>query len=298
MPSSSESNGLSITESGPPIGLTVLATVLAIAAFTSNSILARLALGAEHIDAASFTTVRTLAAAATLWAILQLRQQPQVHQSVQPRMVTALLVYLVAFSFAYISLNAGTGALILFGAVQLTMFAVAFAEGERFSVSASAGIVLALGGLVYLLTPGTTVPDAGGALLMAIAGVAWGAYSLLGRGTMNPIAVTASNFLCCCPLVIVIGAVFASDTKIDAWGTILAILSGSLASGCGYAIWYTAVRGMTAGRAAVVQLSVPAFVALASAIVLLEPITTRLVIASSITLGGVALVLSQRSQGR
>jgi len=182
--------------------------------------------------------------------------------------------------------------------VQLTMFAVALAEGERFSVSAWAGIVLALGGLVYLLTPGAMVPDAGGALLMAIAGVAWGAYSLLGRGTINPIAVTASNFLCCCPLVIVVSAVFASDTKIDASGTVLAILSGSLASGCGYAIWYAAMRGMTAGRAAVVQLSVPAFVALASAIVLLEPITTRLMIASSITLGGVALVLSQRSHGK
>ncbi|MFY0609988.1 MAG: DMT family transporter [Hyphomicrobiaceae bacterium] len=213
-------------------------------------------------------------------------------------MVTALLVYLLAFSFAYISLNAGAGALILFGAVQLTMFAVAIAEGERFSVPAWGGIALAAGGLIYLLMPGAAVPNMAGALLMVVAGIAWGTYSLLGRGTADPMAVTASNFLFCCPVVIAVSAVFVGDTTIDVLGTVLAILSGSLASGCGYAAWYTAVNGMTAGRAAVVQLSVPALVALASAMILFEPITTRLVMASMITLGGVALVLSQRTRGR
>ncbi len=295
---SSGPKGFNATGTTASIGRTVLATALAITAFTSNSILARLALGAAHIDAASFTTVRTLAAAATLWGILCLRHQLRVHQPVQVRMVVALLIYLLAFSFAYTSLNAGSGALILFGAVQLTMFATAFAEGERFSVPAWVGIALALAGLSYLLLPGAAVPDAAGALLMAVAGVAWGAYSLLGRNTVNPIAVTASNFLFCCPLVISVSAVSAGSMQVDALGVALAILSGSLASGCGYAAWYSAVNGMSAGRAAVVQLSVPVFVAVASVVLLFEPITTRLLVASAATLGGVALILSQRNHNK
>jgi drug/metabolite transporter (DMT)-like permease len=200
----------------------------------------------------------------------------------------------VFFSFAYITLGAATGALILFGAVQLTMFAFALRGGERFALVAWGGLMLAAFGLVYLVSPGLSAPDPLGAMLMAIAGMAWGAYSLLGRGASNPLAATTMNFVYTAPLVALVSVFTFSGAHWSTPGVAYAIASGAIASGCGYVIWYAALRGLTAARAATVQLSVPVIAAIGAVLLLSEPVTLRLVLASVATLGGVAIVLMQR----
>jgi drug/metabolite transporter (DMT)-like permease len=264
-------------------------------AFAANSLLCRLALGAGEIDAASFTTIRVIAGVVTLVAISYAQGRPPSRSNGNWRSALALFAYMIFFSFAYISLGAANGALILFGAVQLTMFAVALSTGERFPVLALAGLAVAVGGLVYLVSPGLTAPDPLGATLMAIAGIAWGVYSLLGRGARDPLTATTMNFVYCAPLVAIVSLFSLSQFHLSATGIAHAIASGAIASGCGYVIWYAALRGLTAGRAATVQLSVPVIAAIGAVILLSEPITTRLMVASIATLGGVALVLAQRA---
>ncbi len=199
------------------------------------------------------------------------------------------------FSFAYRSLAAGTGALILFGAVQLTMFVAALRQGERFTPLSWAGLTIAIFGLVYLVSPGVTAPDPLGAMLMAIAGISWGFYSLLGRGVADPLAATAGNFIYSVPLALIVSALSLHDFSASTSGLALAVVSGALASGCGYVIWYAALPGLTAARAATVQLSVPAIAALGGVALIAEPVTLRLLLASAATLGGVAIVLAQRA---
>ncbi len=206
-----------------------------------------------------------------------------------------LFAYMACFSFAYLSLGAGTGALILFGAVQLTMFIAALRAGEYFAPWSWAGLVLAIGGLVYLVSPGITAPDPIGALLMIFAGVAWGLYSLFGRGSGDPLGATANNFLFAVPLVILVSLVFRSDFAVSRHGLLLAMASGAIASGLGYAIWYAALKGLSGTHAATVQLSVPVIAAFGGVILLSEAITLRLLVASAATLGGVAIVLAQRA---
>jgi drug/metabolite transporter (DMT)-like permease len=203
---------------------------------------------------------------------------------------------LVFFSFAYLSLSAGTGALLLFGAVQLTMFASAIRHGERFSFLSWTGLTAAFTGLVYLVAPGVTAPDPIGAVLMATAGIAWGVYSLIGRRSSQPLLDTTANFLYSVPLTIGLSAAFITGAAISVPGVLLAAASGALASGLGYAIWYAALPRLTAGRAATVQLSVPVIAALGGVVLLSEQITFRLVIASSLTIGGIWMVLAQRSR--
>jgi drug/metabolite transporter (DMT)-like permease len=205
-----------------------------------------------------------------------------------------LFTYMTFFSFAYLSLSAGTGALILFGAVQLTMFIVALRGKEQFPLLSWAGLTLAILGLVYLVSPGVTAPDPLGAVLMAIAGIAWGFYSLLGKGVTDPLEATANNFIYSVPLVIIISLFFMGDFNYSLSGLALAMASGAIASGLGYSLWYAALRGLTATRAATVQLSVPVIAAFGGVILLSEPITLRLLLASAATLGGVAIVLAQR----
>jgi drug/metabolite transporter (DMT)-like permease len=274
---------------------TALLTALAMVAFAANSLLCRLALGADEIDAASFTTIRVLAGVVTLVAISYAQRRPPSRSNANWRSALALFAYMIFFSFAYISLGAANGALILFGAVQLTMFAAALSTGERFPLLALAGLAVAVGGLVYLVSPGLTAPDPLGATLMAVAGVAWGFYSLLGRGAPDPLAATTMNFIYCAPLVVIVSLFSLSQFHLSSVGVAHAIASGAIASGCGYVIWYAALRGLTAGRAATVQLSVPVIAAIGAVILLSEPITLRLVLASVATLGGVALVLAQRA---
>ena len=206
-----------------------------------------------------------------------------------------LFTYMAFFSFAYLSLSAGTGALILFGAVQLTMFVAALRGGEQFPLLSWTGLTLAVLGLVYLVSPGLTAPDPMGAVLMAIAGIAWGFYSLLGRNAADPLQATANNFIYSVPLVIIVSVLFMGEFHSSSWGLALAAASGAIASGLGYVIWYAALRGLAATRAATVQLSVPAIAAFGGVVLLSEQITLRLLLASAATLGGVGIVLAQRA---
>lgn len=280
----------------PNLFRTISLTSLAMIAFAANSVLCRLALGAGHIDAASFTFVRMISGAVMLLLILALRKKERTKTAVNWISVIMLFIYMAFFSFAYVSLGAGTGALLLFGAVQLTMFSVALKYGERFSYLSWIGLAAAIGGLVYLVSPGVSAPDLIGALLMIIAGVAWGIYSIQGKGSTDPLQSTAQNFAFSIPLVLVGSVFFYTDIQMTGLGIALAVASGALASGCGYVIWYAVLPHLTSTRAATVQLTVPAIAALGGALFLSEPFTARLLIASTVTLGGVALVLTQRTR--
>jgi drug/metabolite transporter (DMT)-like permease len=277
---------------------TILLTTIAMLAFAANSLLCRMAIGHHLIDPASFTAVRVLAGAVTLAAILAYRGRLLPARTNDWRPAAALFTYMVFFSFAYLSLTAGTGALILFGAVQLTMFAVALWYGERFVPIAWVGLALAIAGLVYLVSPGLAAPDLLGALLMAVAGIAWGIYSLLGRGARDPLEATAWAFLyALVPTLVVTSAMeITYGAVITTSGAALAVASGAIASGCGYVVWYAALRGLTAARAATVQLSVPAIAALGGVLFIGEDLTLRLVVASLATIGGIAIVLTQRAK--
>lgn len=274
---------------------TAALTALAMIAFAANSLLCRLALGGGEIDAASFTTIRVVSGALVLVLISMARNGRVAREAANWRSAAALFLYMVFFSFAYISLGAAVGALILFGAVQLTMFAFALRSGERFAAVSWGGLALAAAGLIYLVSPGLSAPDPLGAILMAVAGVAWGVYSLLGRGAADPLAATTMNFIYCAPIVAVVSLVSLDGAHVSAAGATLAIVSGAIASGCGYVIWYAALPGLSAARAATVQLSVPVIAAIGAVLLLSEAITPRLILASIATLGGVAIVLAQRA---
>lgn len=265
--------------------------------FAANSLLCRLALAPSLIDPATFTSARVVSAAAMLSLVVWLRRRhlPKLAEA-NVRSVTALFGYLIFFSFAYTRLAAGTGALILFTAVQLTMFGVALREGERFSPMGWTGLAIAVVGLVYLVLPGVSAPDPVGAILMTISGVAWGAFSLLARGVDHPVEANAANFLCCLPLAVAVNLYGLADFHGAPVGLGLAMASGAVASGLGYVIWYLALRGLPAARAATVQLSVPAIAAFGGALFLSEPVTLRLLIASAAVLGGIAVVLAQRAR--
>ncbi len=273
---------------------TLILTALAMMAFAANSVLCRMALGDGHIDAASFTSLRVISGALVLAVIVYFRSGGQVPRDADWRAALALFSYMAFFSFAYLSLGAGTGALVLFGTVQLTMFIVALKSGEYFSVVSWLGLAVAIAGLIYLLSPGVTAPDPLGAVLMVVAGVSWGIYSLLGRQAIDPGRATAWNFLLSVPLVLIISLVFMDQYHASSLGILLAILSGVFASGIGYVIWYAALRELAATSAATVQLSVPVIAAIGGVMLLSEEVTLRLLVASAATLGGVAIVLSQR----
>lgn len=270
-------------------------TVLAMLAFAANSLLCRLALQQSSIDAASFGSVRLASGALVLWLIVRWRNKP-----VSPRAdwlaATMLWAYVAGFSFAYITLPAGSGALILFGAVQLTMFVAGLRAGERFTPAAWAGFSLAVGGLLYLVSPGLAAPPLTGTLLMATAGIAWGVYSLRGRGAGDAVAATAGNFLRAAPLALVLSLVFASQFNASRYGVLLAITSGAVTSGLGYVLWYAVLPHLSALRAATVQLSVPPLAALGGVWWLSEALTMRLLLSSAAILGGISLVLFSRSR--
>ena len=271
-------------------------TGFAVIAFAANSLLCRLALGQQLIDAASFTTIRVVSGAVVLALIMLPHWRTHGRAPADWRLVTMLSTYMVFFSFAYLSLSVGTGALVLFGSVQLTMFVAGIRGGEYFAPLSWAGLTLAILGLVYLVWPGVSAPDPFGAMLMTVAGLGWAFYSLLGRGVTDPVESTANNFIFSVPLVIVISVLFAGDFHGTWPGVLWAVVSGALASGLGYVMWYAALKGLTATRAATVQLSVPVIPALGGVVLLSEPITLRLVLASVATLGGVAMVLAQRAR--
>lgn len=275
---------------------TIALTALAMLAFAANSLLCRAALAPGLIDAASFATIRVVAGAVTLLAILALRDRHLHVPRADWRTAAALFTYVAFFSFAYVWLSAGTGALLLFGSVQLSMFVVALRRGERFTALSWAGLAVAFLGLVWLVAPGVTAPDTLGALLMVVAGMAWAVYSLIGRSVADPLAATTGNFVWIVPAVVAVSLASLGEFNASPWGAALAVASGAFASGCGYVIWYAALPHLPATRAATVQLSVPAIAALGGILFMGEPLTLRLAIAAAATLGGVAVVLSQRAR--
>ena len=270
---------------------TIALTMLAMIAFAANSLLCRAALKHTAIDAATFTSVRLMFGAAILYVIAAMNRNKG-----QGNWISALMlfVYAAGFSFAYVKLSAATGALLLFGAVQASMISYGMLKGERFKKMQAAGLMLALAGLVILLLPGISAPPLGASLLMLIAGVAWGIYSLKGRGKGNPIGVTAGNFLYAIPAAAALSLMMHGSLSIDKAGFLYAAASGALASGLGYAIWYTVLPTLKATHAATIQLSVPVIAALGGIAFLGEPLNFRLVIASIATLGGIALVIMER----
>jgi drug/metabolite transporter (DMT)-like permease len=276
---------------------TLLLTALAMLCFAANSVLCRLALAPDLIDPASFTALRVLSAAAmlTLVVLLRRRRLPRFGYA-KVASIAALCTYIVFFSFAYVRLGAGNGALILFAAVQLTMFAVALREGERFALLSWGGLAIAVAGLVYLVLPGVSAPDPLGAAMMAVSGIAWGFFSLFARGSAHPTEANAANFIGCILPALLVSALFLGEMTATPTGIALALASGAVTSGLGYVIWYLALRELPAGRAATVQLSVPAIAAAGGVIFLAEPLTARLLIASAAMLGGIAIVLAQRGR--
>ena len=281
-------------ESATP-GRVAALTALALCAFAGNSLLCRLALSHTAIDAASFTTIRIVSGALMLLLIVQLRAGPK-HSAGSWPSALALFVYAAGFSFAYVRLTAGTGALLLFGAVQATMITVGVVRGERLSALQSAGLLLAYGGLLFLVLPGLESPPLISAALMIAAGLAWGVYSLRGKGAGDPIAVTTGNFVRAVPMSLIVSAVSLPNRSFDTTGVLCAVASGAIASGLGYAVWYTALRDLRATTAATVQLSVPLIAAAGGVVLLSEQLTARLSVAAIAILGGVALVVLTRAR--
>ena len=274
----------------------ILYTTFALVAFAFNSILCRLALRADEIDAASFTSVRLISGAVTLILISYFFSKKSQTKSGSWPSAFFLFTYAICFSFAYISLTAGTGALILFGSVQVTMIAVAWTRGEKPKMLEWLGLMTALGGLVYLVFPGLAAPPPVSSALMAAAGIAWGAYTLRGRSSSDPLADTMGNFVRSVPMGIIISIVFIPRFHLSNRGIVLAVLSGAIASGIGYTVWYAALRHHTATRAAVLQLAVPVLTAVIGVAFLAETANLRLVIAAALILGGIGLTILGRKR--
>ena len=262
-------------------------------AFAANSLLCRAALADSSIDAVSFTVVRLISGALLLW-LLTLRARGAREAERDWPAVGALCVYAITFALAYVSLSAGTGALILFGTAQITMLAAGLRAGERFPPAAWAGLAVAVAGVLYLVSPGVRAPEPFGALLMAVAGVTWGLYSLRGRSLTNPLVANARNFIGCVPFAAVLALIATASGHSTLRGVWLAAASGAVTSGLGYVVWYYALKDLAATRAAVVQLSVPVLAALGGVLFLAETITLRLGLSAAAVLGGISVVLMQR----
>lgn len=275
---------------------TVLCTTSALVAFAANSVLCRLALGRAAIDAASFSTIRLASGALALLLLCQGLRSGPVGVGGNWRSAALLFLYAVPFSFAYLSLSAGTGALILFGSVQATMLVAALGTGERPHPLHWLGLTLALGGLVVLVLPGLQSPAPAGAVLMAVGGISWGVYSLRGRSPAGPLVETTGNFIRALPLALAVSLLSVRHLHLSGRGILLAVISGAIASGVGYVLWYAALKGLSAARAATVQLPVPVLAAAGGVIVLSERVSLRLVAAAILILGGVALALAGRGR--
>lgn len=280
-----------MTDKLPAMRLALL-TLLALLAFAGNSLLCRAALAHTSIDAASFTTVRLVSGALVLWLLARLHHAKTAAVG-QGNWLSALALfgYAAGFSFAYTQLDTGIGALILFGAVQATMIGYGIWRGERLALWQWLGLGLALAGLALLLWPGEAAAALPAALLMLVAGIAWGLYSIRGKGAGHPLQVTAGNFLLAIPMTLLLSMFWLNQMQWDAMGLMYALLSGIVTSGLGYAIWYSVLPKLAASSAATLQLTVPLFAAVAGVIVLNEPITLRLLSAAAAICTGIALVI-------
>ena len=274
-------------------------TGFALLAFAFNSILCRLALKSGAMDAASFTAVRLLSGALILLPVLLKSAREHRKLEVRGSWVSAffLVAYAAAFSFAYLHLTTATGALVLFGSVQATMIIAALVSGERPKILEWLGLLFALGGLVYLVFPGLTAPPLFSSLLMIAAGISWGFYTLRGKsGAANPLVETTGNFIRAVPLAAAVCLPFVFQINLSPKGILLAVLSGAIASGLGYSVWYAALKFHTATRAAILQLSVPALAAIGGVIFLAETVSFRLLAATALILGGIALAIAGRGK--
>lgn len=274
-------------------------------AFASNSLLCRAALKQTTIDAATFTFVRILSGAVALWLVINTRRKLIVERTASPLVESkagnwlsafALFAYAAGFSFAYVDLSAGTGALLLFGAVQATMILWGLHKGERLDAVQIVGFIVAVTGLVVLVLPGLSAPPLVGSILMLGAGVAWGIYSIRGKAGRDAIAATAGNFLRAVPFAAVVSVILVSRARLDYVGIFYAVISGAITSGLGYVIWYSALPDLKAASAATVQLSVPVLASTGGILLLGEPITLRYMLASIAILGGIALVVLERNR--
>ena len=272
---------------------TALSTILALIAFAGNSVLCRLALGENAIDATSFAGIRLLSGALVLYLILLIKNDGKKTETKSGswKAGVMLFLYAITFSYAYISLDTGTGALILFGSVQLTMILVSIFKGNRLRMIEWLGVLTAFSGFVYLVLPGLNTPSFAAFLLMMLAGVAWGFYTLIGRGSQEPLQDTCYNFTCSLPFFIVVLLFSWNDLDLSTYGLILAVLSGAVTSGIGYAIWYSALGGLSSVQAAVVQLSVPILAGIGGVFFANELFSLRLAISSFIILGGILMVI-------
>lgn len=260
-------------------------------AFAANSLLCRVALRSTSTDAASFTSIRLCAGALVLWLVVRFGRGSIAGNWIS---AVALFVYAAAFSFAYLSLTAATGALLLFAAVQTTMIATGLTKGESLRAGQWCGLALALGGLIFLLSPGLAAPPMAGSILMLSAGIAWGAYSLRGKGAGDPVNVTAGNFLRALPMTMLVSLILFPHSDVDLAGANCAIASGAITSGLGYVIWYAALPSLRSTTAATVQLSAPVLAALGGILFLGETMTLRFVISAMAVLGGIGLVVVEK----
>jgi len=275
----------------------VALTAFALTAFAFNSILCRMALATGEIDASSFTIIRLVSGTITLAALLLVSGKKQtILKNGNWASAFFLFAYAIAFSFAYVGLTTGTGALILFGCVQLTMFGVSLYRGVRPGVLEWLGLAVAFAGLIYLVLPGLAAPPLINAVLMASAGIAWGFYTLRGKGSEDPLADTAGNFLRSVPMVAAVGLLFIPSAHLSVRGATLAAISGSIASGIGYSVWYAALKYHTPTRAGILQLSVPVIAAVGGLLLLAETASVRLLIAAALILGGIGLTLVHRDR--
>jgi drug/metabolite transporter (DMT)-like permease len=283
----------------PVDAATLTLTLLALVAFASNSILTRLAVGGAAIDAATFTAVRLASGAVAL--SIAVRANAGSWSPLRSRDVAgpiALIVYAVPFSLAYVRIGAAVGALVLFGAAQITMVAYGIWRGERPRPLAWVGLMIAFSGLAALTLRSGVHPDATGVALMSVAGAAWGAYSIAGRTSPDPVAANARNFLLSAPLALFVAFLSRGAATVTVPGLAAALVSGVIASGGGYIVWYRAVRRVAVTQAAVAQLSVPVLAGVGAVLFLGEPINQRLVLSGAAVLGGIALVLVSRSATR
>lgn len=271
---------------------TIILTGLALIAFAANSVLCRLALGNEAIDPSSFTVIRLLSGAIVLLIIISAtRNTTRLSSKGSWTASFMLFLYAVTFSYAYVSLDTATGALILFGSVQITMILLSLISGSRLHITEWTGVVISFTGFIYLILPGISTPSVIGFILMTVAGIAWGIYTLKGLGSKSPLMDTAYNFLRTTPLVVLLAIFTMNNINYSSEGIVLALLAGGVTSGIGYTIWYIALGGLSSTQAAVLQLSVPVIAAFGGVIFVSEAITFRLTISATMVLGGILIVV-------
>lgn len=269
---------------------------LAMMAFAANSVLCRLALAGQHIDPMTFSLIRVASGAVVLLGLFLYSSSSQTKVQWSLKNAFFLAVYILAFSYAYLQIDAGIGALLLFGVVQLTMVLYGYWQGEQIGMYRGIGLCIALAGISVLLLPGTHAPDWGYALIMAISGLAWAGYSIAGRNMMQPIGSTLANFMLAVPMVLLANILLAQERYIDLQGWILAVLSGGVTSSGAYVLWYAILKHIDRVTASTVQLSVPCLAIIGGSLFVNEAVTGRVILSSVMVLFGILLVIYVRPQ--